>query len=66
MYITHEGIMNDTGSEHEKQHSESQTITEKRVAFTDIAQGHNEVLIEYEGQVYRLRCTRNGKLILNK
>lgn len=26
----------------------------------------NEVTIRHEGQLYRLRLTRNGKLILNK
>lgn len=28
--------------------------------------GAPEVRIEHLGQIYRLRCTRNGKLILNK
>ena len=37
-----------------------------RVAFESMAGGRNEVMIEYQGQVYRLRATRNGKLILNK
>ena len=36
------------------------------VAFESMARGRNEVMIEYQGQVYRLRATRNGKLILNK
>lgn len=31
-----------------------------------LLQGHREVLIEHEGTLYRLRQTRNGKLILNK
>ncbi|WP_083842818.1 hemin uptake protein HemP [Schlesneria paludicola] len=34
--------------------------------YTDLSQSSNEVLIEHEGQLYRLRMTRNGKLILNK
>jgi hemin uptake protein HemP len=34
--------------------------------FDELAQGQSEVQIEYQGQVYRLRATRNGKLILNK
>ena len=29
-------------------------------------QGRREVLISHEGQTYRLRVTRGGKLILNK
>jgi hemin uptake protein HemP len=36
------------------------------VAFESIASGQREVVIEYRGQQYRLRATRNGKLILNK
>jgi hemin uptake protein HemP len=38
----------------------------KMIAFEALAEGHSEVLIEFHGQVYRLRCTRNKKLILNK
>jgi hemin uptake protein HemP len=34
--------------------------------FLDLSQSGTEVLIEHEGQIYRLRNTRNGKLILNK
>lgn len=34
--------------------------------FSQLAQGSHEVLVEHEGQIYRLRLTRNGKLILNK
>lgn len=37
-----------------------------RVAFELLAQGQSEVIIEFRGQSYRLRATRNGKLILNK
>lgn len=37
-----------------------------RIQFTELAAGRNEVQIEHRGQVYRLRVTRNGKLILNK
>lgn len=32
----------------------------------DLFQGTREVLINHEGEVYRLRLTRNGKLILHK
>lgn len=28
--------------------------------------GSNEVLIQHQGEMYRLRLTRNGKLILTK
>lgn len=32
----------------------------------EILQGHKEVRIVHEGEVYRLLVTRNGKLILQK
>lgn len=38
----------------------------KTVHFRELADGATEVLVEHEGQTYRLRLTRNGKLILNK
>ncbi|MCR9116927.1 MAG: hemin uptake protein HemP [bacterium] len=37
-----------------------------RVLFEKFANGRSEIQIEYLGQIYRLRATRNGKLILNK
>ena len=36
------------------------------VTFESMSSGQREVVIEYRGQQYRLRATRNGKLILNK
>ena len=33
---------------------------------SDLLQGQREALIVHGGEVYRLRCTRNGKLILQK
>lgn len=36
------------------------------LASNDLFQGNREVLIEHNGEVYRLRITRTGKLILNK
>jgi hemin uptake protein HemP len=32
----------------------------------EILQGESEVTISHNGEVYRLRVTRNGKLILQK
>jgi len=32
----------------------------------DLLQGAREVLIEHRGEIYRLRLTRNDKLILQK
>jgi hemin uptake protein HemP len=36
------------------------------VASADLLQGHREVLIRHGDEIYRLRLTRNGKLILHK
>lgn len=36
------------------------------VAFENLAGNNPEILIHFRGQIYRLRATRNGKLILNK
>lgn len=45
-------------------HSNSASLPKYR--YLDLCPSGKEVLIEYEGQIYRLRSTRNGKLILNK
>ena len=37
-----------------------------RVRSSDLLQGERELLIEHEGELYRLRLTRYGKLILHK
>ncbi len=34
--------------------------------FEELAQGRQEIIVEYRGQLYRLRATKNDKLILNK
>lgn len=36
------------------------------VPFSRLAEGARELLIEHNGQIYRLRVTRNDKLILSK
>lgn len=36
------------------------------LVFEALAHGGKEVLINHNSQVYRLRATKNGKLILNK
>ena len=36
------------------------------IAFEHLSGGGAEVLIEYQGQTYQLRTTRNGRLVLNK
>jgi hemin uptake protein HemP len=37
-----------------------------RLRSTDLLRGGHELVIEHQGQEYRLRLTRNDKLILNK
>lgn len=39
----------------------SQTLTS-----TELMQGRREIVIEHQGERYRLQQTRNGKLILTK
>ncbi len=34
--------------------------------FEVLARGAREILIDHKSQIYRLRVTKNGKLILNK
>ena len=41
---------------------QAQRIVESRELF----RGENEILIAHEGAIYRMKITRQGKLILNK
>ena len=36
------------------------------VESTDIFRGQTEIMIRHEGVIYRMKITRQGKLILNK
>ena len=36
------------------------------ISFQTLSNGRTEITIEHEGQEYRLRATKNGKLLLNK
>jgi len=38
----------------------------RMVESTDIFRGQTEIMIRHEGAVYRMKITRQGKLILNK
>jgi hemin uptake protein HemP len=42
--------------------SQTQRIVESR----DLFRGDNEILISHDGAIYRMKITRQGKLILNK
>lgn len=45
---------------------ESSVVHGRTVSSDDLFQGGHELLIEHHGEVYRLRLTKTGKLILNK
>ena len=45
-----------------RSHTNPATVVESR----DLFRGKRELQISHEGEVYRLRVTRNGRLILNK
>lgn len=38
----------------------------REVKSDELLQGQRELLIQHDGETYRLRLTRNGKLILHK
>jgi hemin uptake protein HemP len=38
----------------------------RNLTSSEILQGDSEVTISHNGEIYRLRVTRNGKLILQK
>ncbi|SFV38367.1 Hemin uptake protein HemP [Devosia crocina] len=42
------------------------SLGEKIVSSDDILSGRTEILIEHQGAIYRLRVTRQNKLILTK
>ena len=46
--------------------SKSSPLSARELASDDLLQGTREVLIRHGTDVYRLRLTRNGKLILHK
>jgi hemin uptake protein HemP len=40
--------------------------TQRVVESRDLFRGENEILIAHDGAIYRMKITRQGKLILNK
>ena len=46
--------------------SHSEKESRRLIRSEELLGGAQEVLIEHEGQTYRLRLTRSGKLILHK
>ncbi|MFP4353780.1 MAG: hemin uptake protein HemP [Phycisphaerae bacterium] len=47
-------------------HSARDFAEDGRLDSAELFARRDEVLIHHQGEVYRLRLTRNGKLILNK
>jgi hemin uptake protein HemP len=45
---------------------DSTNTSPQRWSSEKLLQGHPEAIIVHEGEVYRLRCTRNNKLIPHK
>ena len=39
---------------------------ERLISANSLLQGHQQVLIEHDGEIYRLVLTRNNKLLLQK
>lgn len=54
----------DEGDREDNSHIEK--AARKVVRFTELALCGDEVWIEYEGKLYRLQSTRQGKLVLTK
>jgi len=50
---------------HAPPHNEP-TAQHRIIESADLFRGTNEIMIQHEGLVYRLKITRQGKLILNK
>lgn len=40
--------------------------TQRRISSRELFRGGNELVIDHRGEEYRLRLTKNDKLILNK
>ncbi|GAB5444182.1 MAG: hypothetical protein Fues2KO_45310 [Fuerstiella sp.] len=55
-----------TSAQPDPQPQPAPEVPQIRLSFTEVAKGQTEIIIEHEGQDYRLRATRNGKLLLNK
>lgn len=49
---------------HASQGSAKRTVRE--VSSSELLRGENELLIRHGDEIYRLKLTRNGKLILQK
>ncbi|PST22534.1 hemin uptake protein HemP [Mesorhizobium plurifarium] len=57
---------NDTESQRSPQTAAPVIRTQRIVESHELFRGHNEILISHDGAIYRMKITRQGKLILNK
>ncbi|HUQ69934.1 MAG TPA: hemin uptake protein HemP [Planctomycetaceae bacterium] len=48
------------------EHSSTPASPVPSVNSAELLRGHRELLIQHDGETYRLRLTKTGKLILNK
>ncbi len=56
----------DDGVQAGEHHVKGASLRQRVLDSDDLLRGDNEVLIDHHGEIYRLRETRNGKLILGK
>lgn len=59
-------LSNQTSSLTEPQTNRETAAGKLRVSSRQLFDGQNEIVIEHQGDDYRLRITSNGKLILTK
>lgn len=60
-------MQNEPVSDDDKHTSTDRADTSPRQwTSRELLEGHSEAIIVHAGEVYRLRCTRNNKLILTK
>jgi hemin uptake protein HemP len=59
-------IMTDTPSEPPAPREQPPAAPVRIVRSQEILQGAKEVMIDHDGELYRLRLTRNGRLVLYK
>ncbi len=64
--VTDENSVNTLPAESEQSVSAAAAGLPKIIRFASLARCGDEIWIENDGQIYRLRKTRQGKLILTK
>ncbi len=60
-------MCDETGDKHsDEQAAERRDAPLRQWTSVELLEGHSEAIITHAGETYRLRCTRNNKLILHK